>query len=79
MPPKLTAREAFEKALKAHYGDGNVSEALTLYQAASQLYAEEGAPRDAKTCLEMGRIALEISKDEPHAMITPQEAPPTDT
>lgn len=54
-----TASEVFEKAMDAEYTDENLAEAITLYQAAAQLYAEEGHPDAVETCNHMVEIVME--------------------
>ena len=54
-----TASEVFEQAMDAEYTDGNLPEAITLYQAAEQLYKDEGSPADAEACHHMVEIVME--------------------
>jgi len=70
-PP--TAEQTLEMALRAHYTDGEMAEAISLYQAAAQLFTEEGAPSKVKTCQAMERVVLEMSDTKPHASIAPRQ------
>jgi len=54
-----TASEVFEQAMDAEFTDGNLAEAITLYEAAAQLYIEQGSPADAEVCQHMAEIVNE--------------------
>lgn len=54
----LTAMEVFEKANDADVS-GDTAEAITLFQAAEQLFNDEGSPEDAETCIAMVEILSE--------------------
>ena len=55
----LTATEVFVQAMDAEFNDGNLSEAITLYEAAAQLYIEQGLPAEAEVCQLMAEIVNE--------------------
>jgi len=47
--------------MDAEFTNSNPAEAITLYQAAAQLYIDEGSPADAEVCQHMAEIVNEKS------------------